>query len=60
MTTAKLPKINKINDDVTDDLLCDYADLLNFASSKPFSLDISIKNNYLHMKYEVKDLTLRL
>ena len=43
MTTAKLPKINKINDDVTGDLLGDYADLENFASSKPSYLDISNK-----------------
>ena len=43
MTTAKLPKINKINDDVTGDLLGDYADLENFASSKPSYFDISNK-----------------
>ena len=60
MTTAKLPKINKINDDVTGELLGDYADLENFASSKLSYLDIINKNNYLRMKCEVKDLTLRL
>ena len=48
MTTAKLLKINKINDDVTDDLLCDYADLLNLASSKPYFLDISIKKTMIY------------
>lgn len=49
--TAKLPKINTLNDDMTDDLLGDYADLGGIASSKSSFIDINHKNQLLmHQK----------
>lgn len=45
--TAKLPKINTLNDDMTDDLLGDYADLGGIASSKSSFIDINHKKQLL-------------
>lgn len=49
--TAKLPKINTLNDDMTDDLLGDYVDLGGIASSKSSFIDINHKKQLLtHQK----------